>query len=61
MFESAGNLDVCLFVCSLCDTNHVAIDKDKHGVHIIPATITTSRDGKGEYYFHCVVCPRNIK
>ena len=60
MFEPAGHLDACLFVCKVCATNHVGLDKDKRGVHIIPSTITTSRDGKGEYYFHCVVCPRDI-
>jgi hypothetical protein len=61
MFESAGNLNACLFVCKICNTNHVALDTDKHGVHIIPSTITTSRDRKNEYFFHCVVCPRDIK
>lgn len=61
MFQADAVLDTCLFVCQSCGTPHVAIDKDKRGVHIIPSTITTSRDGKNEYFFHCVVCPRDIK
>ena len=61
MFQPDGILDIRLFVCKICKTPHVAIDKDKHGMHIIPSTITTSRDGKNEYFFHCVVCPKDIK
>jgi hypothetical protein len=61
MFTPDGYYDVVLFVCSLCGTNHAGIDKDaKTNVHLIPPTITTSKNGKAEYYFHCVICPQNI-
>ena len=59
-FKTKSILDVRFFVCALCTSHHVAIDKDKYGLHIVPATIATSKNSKQEYYMHCVKCAKDI-
>jgi hypothetical protein len=60
IFEPADKADTALFRCSLCGVLHVVAEKDKFGIHTIPNTITTSRNKKGEHYFHCVECAKDI-
>jgi hypothetical protein len=41
------------FRCGICGRRHEALPPLENGVPRVPESITTSRNKKGEWYFHC--------
>lgn len=54
--DEGCHLSFITLTCSLCGTEHISTEKDPttHWQYKIPESITTSKDQKTGYYFHCV-------
>ena len=42
-----------IFTCSMCGEQHLSDEMGENGVIKLPATITTSKNKNGEWFFHC--------
>lgn len=52
--NSSVSLDYITVACKTCGREHITFERDRHHLFRLPETITTDKNKKGEYHFHCV-------